>query len=313
MSLASSVSPSLSTSPPSLTQECSLTFRLALPLIIGQLGQMLMGVVDTVMIGRLGVAPLGAATLANTLLAVPLMLGFGMLSSISVKVSQAHGAQEPDEAKSALRHGTWLALAFGLATVLVAMLIIPGLSWMRQPPEVVAHTPDYLVICAFSMIPAMLTLAWKSHADALNQPWIPFWIQIGGVGLNVVLNWIFIWGKWGIPALGLEGAGYATLLARSLTAVAMFIWLTHASFARSWIPDRWFVRCQTRAFKGLLAIGIPASLHLLTEVGAICGLYADDWQSGRCSAGCAPGRHQLCGHHLHGASWGCHGDDSACG
>jgi MATE family multidrug resistance protein len=95
--------------------------------------------------------------------------------------------------------------------------------------------------------------------------------MLGAVGLNIFLNWLWIWGHWGFPALGLEGAGYATLTARIVAAIVMFQWLTRSKLVRAWTPPRWFVRCRRGAFAHLLAIGFPSSLHLLTEVGAFAG------------------------------------------
>jgi MATE family multidrug resistance protein len=253
---------------PSFGRECRDTFVLALPLIAGQLSQMLMGVVDTVMVGRLGVVPLGAATFANTVIVVPWVLGIGLLTSVSVRVSQARGANRPDQAEEALRHGTWLALAYGILVVLALAFGLPLLHFLGQPPEVVAQAPTFLMTCGISLIPAMLSMVWKSHADALNHPWRPFWILLGAVGLNVFLNWLWIWGNWGFPAFGLEGAGYATLTARTVSALVMYQWLTRSHLLRGWTPPRWFVRCKRAAFLHLLAIGFPTSLQLLTEVGA---------------------------------------------
>ncbi len=253
---------------PSFARESRDTLVLALPLIAGQLSQMLMGVADTVMVGRLGVVPLGAATFANTVLVVPFVLGIGLLTSVSVRVSQASGANRPADAEEALRHGTWLALGFGMLIVLAMWLCLPFLGLLGQPPEVVAQAPTFLMTCAFSLIPALLSMAWKNHADALNHPWPPFWILLSGVGLNVFLNWLWIWGNWGFPALGLEGAGYATLAARIVSAIVMFVWLTRSHFIRAWTPPRWFAPCRGAAFLHLLAIGFPVSLQLLTEVGA---------------------------------------------
>src|ERR1700761_5808431 len=110
---------------PSFGRECRDTLRLALPLIAGQLSQMLMGVVDTVMVGRLGVVPLGAASFANNIIAVPWVLGIGLLTSVSVRVSQARGANRPDQAEAAIRHGTWLALGYALLVVAVLALGLP--------------------------------------------------------------------------------------------------------------------------------------------------------------------------------------------
>lgn len=253
---------------PSFGAECRQTLTLAFPLIAGQLSQMLMGVVDTVMVGRIGVVPLGAATFANTLLSVPLILGIGLLTSVSVRTSNARGAGNPGEAQSVMRHGLWLALGYGLLVVAAFALLLPWLGLFHQPPEVTAQTPRFLMICAISLVPALLTVACKDHADALNHPWPSFWISFGSVGLNVLLNWLFIWGHWGVPALGLEGAAWATLIARTTSAVVMFTWLIRSKTLRGWIPTRWFERCQWTGFTSLLSIGLPASFGLLTEVGA---------------------------------------------
>lgn len=253
---------------PSFGQECRSTLKLALPLVSGQLSQMLMGVADTIMIGSVGVISLGASTFSNTLLAVPFVVGIGLLSSVSVRVSQAHGAADPEEARSAVRHGTWLALALGLLVVLGTSLLIPLLPLFQQPAEVVARAPVYLLTCAISLIPALITMVWKNHADALNRPWIPFWILLGSVVFNVLLNWLWIHGKMGFPALGLEGAGYATLTARIAGAVALFVWLNKSQVVREWTPIKWMVRCQKSGFTSLLQIGVPASFHLLAEVTA---------------------------------------------
>lgn len=257
--------------PVSFVKESKLTLALSLPLIAGQVSQMLMGIMDTVMIGKLGVVHLGAATLANTLLVVPLVLGIGLLASVSVRVSQAHGSQQPEEAGRMLRHGTWIAIAFGILTVVITALIIPLLGYMKQPPEVVARTPVYLMICAGSLIPALVSMTWKNHADALNNPWPPFWIILCSVGIDVFLNWVLIWGKFGFPAMGLEGAGWSTLFGRTLACIALFIWLNRSKVTRAWIPTHWFATCDWASFKSLLLIGVPASLQLLTEVSAFAG------------------------------------------
>ncbi len=242
--------------------------KLALPLISGQVSQMLMGVVDTVMIGKVGVVPLAAATFANNLQAVPFVVAMGLLGSVSVRVSQAGGAGEPEAAGAAVRHGSWLAVFWwGLVMVGIGG-VLPFLSGMGQPPEVAANAPPYLVLCSVSLLPALLTMAWKSHADAMNHPWVPFWIGLGAIGLNVVFNWLWIYGKAGFPAMGLEGAGWATLAARILGALALFGWLNQTRHLRGWLPRRWLERCTWAGFVDLLKIGVPASLQLLAEVTA---------------------------------------------
>lgn len=253
---------------PTFGQECRQTLKLALPLIAGQLSHMLMGVSDTVMIGGIGVTPLGASTFANTLLAVPFVVGIGLLSSVSVRVSQAHGAKRPEDSRSAVIHGTWLALGLGLLVVLGTFLLLPRLGLFNQPAGVTEQTPIYLLPCAFSLIPSLISIAWKSHADALNRPWPPFWITLGSVFLDILLNWMWIYGKGGFPAMGLAGAAYSTLVSRTLCAIALFLWMTKSRPLQQWTPQKWWVRWQKKEFASLLKIGIPASFHGLAEVTA---------------------------------------------
>ncbi len=258
-------------------KECGLTLRLAVPLVMGQLAQMLMGVVDTVMIGRLGTVPLAASAFANSLLMVPLVFGVGVLSSVSMKTAQAGGAGDHGAGRSALRSGLWLATGLGLAVVAGFALLLPWLGGFGQPEEVVRATPGYLMTCAVSLLPALTGMALKNQADALNFPWPPFWIMLGGVALNAVLNALWIYGQAGFPALGLEGAGYATLTARTVTTLALLGWMGRSPALRAWMPwtgtskkpprrDAGGMAEELRLALPLLRLGLPAGLHLLAEV-----------------------------------------------
>lgn len=254
--------------PSTLLREGRATVLLALPLVAGQVSQMLMGVVDTLMIGRLGTVELAASTFANTVLHVPLMFGIGMAIAVSVKVSQARGSNSAVEARAALRHGLFIGLALGVMTLFVALALLPVFPYFGQAPEVIELVPTYFLLVALSMTPAMGTMAVKSHADAMNCPWPAFYILLGGVLLNVLLNWILIYGNLGMPALGLEGAGIATLIARVASVIGLLGWCLRARSLRGWVPRRWFVRPDWSAMRQLWKIGWPASLHISAEMGA---------------------------------------------
>lgn len=251
---------------PTFWQEGRTTLQLAVPLVFGQLAQMLMGVVDTVMIGRVGTVQLAAAAFANSLLMVPLVFGVGLLSSVAMQTAHAAGAGDAETGRNTLRNGAGLAMALGVLTALGFALLLPVLPWFGQPSEVTAATPVYLFTCALSLAPALLGMALKNQADALNSPWPPLWIMLGGVGLNAVLNWFWIYGHAGFPASGLEGAGYATMTSRVVTTVVLLCWMRRSGRLRDWMPDRWWSGGSRAGLVPLLRLGLPAGLHLLAEV-----------------------------------------------
>ena len=251
-----------------LLLESRLTLRLALPLMIGQLSQMLLGVADTVMIGHLGVTELAALTFANSLMYVPFVFGMGMLTGVSVFTSNRRGADDAAGARGSCRHGLYLATALGLVLFGAGWLVSMRLDVFGQPPEVAARTPEFFLILMGSLVPALASLALKNHADALNRPWPPFWIFLGGVLLNIGLNWVMIYGKLGVPALGLEGAAWATFISRTVILAAMAVWLVRARGLREWVPYRWFRAPDFVDLRRLLSIGMPASFQMVCEVSA---------------------------------------------
>jgi MATE family multidrug resistance protein len=242
--------------------------KLALPLIIGQLGQMLLGVADTVIVARAGVLDVAALAFSNVLFHVPLVFGIGVLTCISVRTANARGANDPAAARAACLNGLWLSLGLGLVLFALMAALTPKLEWFGQPAEVTRRAPAFYLIIMASLVPALASIGLKNHADAMNRPWPPFWIFLGGVALNVVLAIVLVFGKLGFPVLGLEGAGWATLIARWAMVIAMLFWLRGSRSLSNWVPERWFARPEIAALKHLLVIGLPASLQMLCEVGA---------------------------------------------
>ncbi len=243
------------------------TLALAFPIAAGNAGQMLMGVADTVMVGHVGVIALAACAFANTVLAVPFVFGFGFLSGVSVRTSHAYGADKPEAAGDALRWGCVLALS---TAVLIALLIqagIPLLPLLGQSPEVNRACVNFLLLCAWSIVPVFLTSAAKSYSEALGHPWEPFWIMMGGVLLNIFLNWVFIYGNLGAPALGLEGAGVATLTSRIVTMLGILTFISTSKNFAPYRPRNFFDFRDPTEIRSLIKIGLPAGTMHLAEVG----------------------------------------------
>jgi multidrug resistance protein, MATE family len=254
------------------------TLALASPIIAGYVGQMLMGWADTIMVGRIGVVPLAACAFANTVLAVPLVFGFAVLSSVSVRASLAFGGGYARISGEALRAGLVMGTILGLCVAGAIHAALPLLPWLGQGPEINAACKNFLILCAWSSVPVFLTTATKNFCEALSRPWVPFWIVIAGVLLNVGLNWIFIYGNLGVPVMGLDGAGAGTLLARIAVAAAISVYMLLAPGLKENLPVDWLATGVTSEIRRLLAIGLPSGgMHLAEMSGFAFGSLMMGW------------------------------------
>ncbi len=251
---------------PAIFHENRKTLALAAPIIAGQVGQMLMGWADTLMVGRVGVTALAACAFANTVLAVALVFGFGVMSAVTVRASQAFGAGRGTG--EVYRAGLVLGGVLGAALCGLMFALLPVLHWLGQPPEVNAAVVGFLILTAISVVPVMLFTAAKDFSEALARPWPPFWIVLGGVALNVALNFVFIFGLLGAPALGLTGAGLATLIARVASLLVLLFWLHRAAYFRRHLACVDRVGDLGREMRALLRLGLPAGGQYLAEVSA---------------------------------------------
>jgi MATE family multidrug resistance protein len=242
------------------------TLALAVPISAGFVGQMLMGWADTIMVGKIGVIPLAACAFANTVLAVPLVFGFAVLSSVSVRASLAFGAGRKRMSGEALRSGLLIALLLGILVGGGLHLAAPFLSLLGQGDEITNTSRNFLVLCAWSAVPVFITTAAKNFCEALSRPWVPFWIMMGGVLLNIALNWVLIYGNLGLPALGIDGAGVATATARTAVATAVVAYLLTAPSLKQALPLAWFRRGCGAEIRRLLALGLPSGGLQLAEV-----------------------------------------------
>lgn len=248
--------------------QARLTLALAIPIVAGQLSQMLMGLLDSAMVGRAGVLPLAASAFAGNLLSVPVVFGMGLLVCLSVRASQSHGAGDARQSGEILRHGLFLAALAGALLTLGVWLLSFQLHRFGQSADVVREARPFFRLIGWSILPALLALGLKQWSEALGNPWPPTLILLGAVPLNAALNWVLIYGNLGFAPLGLDGAGWATLISRWLSLGAMALYLARSRRLRPSLPARWRAPLQGAQFASLLAIGIPAALQILLEVGA---------------------------------------------
>lgn len=199
---------------------------LAAPMLLGQAGQVLLQLTDTIMVGQLGAIPLAGASLAGNFVMFALYFAYGSIGAVAPRVAQAFGARDRAGITAAGRAGLVLAVLVGLVIAVTLTALVPLLGFLGQPPEVVAVTGSYLALIAWSLPGAMIALVLSQTAEALNRPWPVLGFMGVSVALNAFLNWLLIFGHWGLPALGLDGAGWATLIARWAHAGLMLLWVT---------------------------------------------------------------------------------------
>jgi MATE family multidrug resistance protein len=244
------------------------TMKVALPIILGNIAQMMLGIIDAAMIGAIDYVQLAASALVLNVLGIPYVAAIGMSMSISPLVAIANGEKNQWQVSHYLYNGVILCtvVAALMSGLIVAFSGI--IHHIGQEPEVAIAAIPYLKIMTWSVIPMVFFLSLKHFTDALERTQIAMILSFISLPLNAFLNWILIYGKLGFPRLELEGAGWATLITRIImTIVLLIIIVKHADF-KMYIAERksaWQLRWSS--WKELLKIGVPSSLQYGMEVG----------------------------------------------
>ena len=250
-----------------ILREARRTLALAVPMTAGQVGQMLLGFFDSLMVGHLGVVPLAASAFALGVFNVLFVTGIGLLAGVSVLAAGAHGAKRPREAGEVLRHGLVISVGGSLGMIALLLLVLGRLDRLGEPPEVVAAARPFLVLIGWSMLPALAWQCLKQYCESLSYPRLPMLTMFGGVALNVGLNWVLIYGHLGAPRLGLVGAGWATLTTRTLLFAVLLWRVLSAPRFHEALPVRWTAALSWARLRAQLALGAPVALQLLLEIG----------------------------------------------
>lgn len=257
-----------SEAPPNrLAEEFVETLRLAVPLMLTQLGQIAMITTDLAMIGRLGEDAVAAAALAHTVYFVSFTFGLGLTSAVSPLAAQAFGAGDVRLIRRSLRVGLWVALLISLPMMASPLYGEQILLALGQTPQLAALAQRYLSGLAWGIAPALGFIALRGMMSAVNRPQAPLWITVAAIPVNAGLVYVLIHGLFGLPELGLFGAGLATTLVNLgtfIAALAIAAWrkpfADYRPLARLWRID-WPLMRQ------LITVGAPISFSLLMEYG----------------------------------------------
>src|SRR6478672_6415148 len=201
-----------------LRQEFRPMFNLAAPVVMAELGWMTMGLVDTVMVGRIGPEAIGAVGIASSLFIGVCIFAMGLLLGLDTLVSQAFGAGRLDECHRWLVHGIAISLLLSIPITFVVLALSAALSGWGLHPAVLRLTQPYLDILAWSIPPLLLYASFRRYLQGMGvvRP-VMVALVLANV-LNAFVNWLLIFGHWGAPAMGVRGSAWGTVVARVVMA-----------------------------------------------------------------------------------------------
>ncbi len=249
-------------------------FALALPVVLAELGWMTMGLVDTLMVGRLSPEAIGAVGVGSSLFMGIVIFAMGLLLGLDTLVSHAFGAGRLEECHRWLVHGTFLALVLSLPFMWILWLIASVLDGWGIDATVLGLTRAYLVVVVWSVLPLLLYAAFRRYLQGMGivRP-VMIALLLANV-VNVILNWVLIFGRFGAPALGVEGAAWATVGSRAVMAGFLLAVIVYREWNERPGLFETPMRVEPAWMRRLIALGFPAAGQVTLEVGVFAAATA---------------------------------------
>lgn len=252
--------------------------KVAWPVILGQLGHMMATIADNTMVGQINSIQLAACSFANAVFFVIFIFGIGLAMGVTPIVGKAFGGGDIEKCKSILKSG--LLVNIITAIIITILLIIASFYFdsFGQDKRVVKYAVPFFRIIAASMIPYMIFLSFKQFTDALSLTKPGMIILIICNLLNVVINYLLIYGNFGFPRLEIEGAGWATLIARICMAISMILLFLYNKNLKQYLKGWSRRKFNIEHIKEVLNVGVPIGLQYVLEVAAFAsGAFIIGW------------------------------------
>ena len=251
--------------------ELRALLRLAIPVVLSELAWMLMSVVDTIMVGRLSPEAIGAVGLSSSLYYIPALFGAGLLLGLDTLVSQAYGRGDHAECRHWVMQGIYIVLLFSIPVMIIVQWIPALLPRWGTNPDVASQTAAYLRLLNWGT-PWLLTYAcFRRYLQGMHIVKPVTFALVSANLVNLAGNWLLIYGKFGLPQMGVRGSAFSTVLARVYMAgflIAVAIWHENKAggsfFAQFPLPDK-------RRIMRILQLGGPAATQMIFEIGAFGG------------------------------------------
>lgn len=259
------------------TREFSYNWKLAAPVMLGMLGHTFVSFVDNIMVGQLGTAELAAVSLGNSFMFIAMSIGIGFSTAITPLTAEADAERNIKKAKSVFKSGLLLCLGLGIALFLLVFFAKPLMYLMKQPEEVVVLAMPYLDLVAFSLIPLVVFQAFKQFSDGLSMTKYPMYATLLGNIVNVVLNYLLIFGKFGFPEMGIVGAAYGTLASRFIMVAYLWLLLLKKYKSKSIVANIKIFVIDKLMLEKITNLGSPSAMQMFFEVAIFT---AAIWLSG---------------------------------
>ncbi len=249
-------------------------FSLAVPVVVAELGWITMGMVDTLMVGRLSPEAIGAVGVGSSLFLAVGIFAMGLLLGLDTLVAQAFGGRRLDECHVWLVHGTGVALALAVPVMGMLWLLAAGLDGWGLHPAVLALTRPYLDIVTWSVLPLLLYAAFRRYLQGMGvvRP-VMIALVVANV-MNACANWVLIFGHFGAPAMGVRGAAWATVASRIVMAGVLAGVIVYREQGRSPGLFQTPLRVEWTRVRRLMTLGFPAAAQVTLEVGVFAAATA---------------------------------------
>lgn len=253
-----------------IVHEISVLVRLAAPLLLAQLAQTAMGFVDTVMAGRYSAVDLAAVGVGSAIFFSVYLFLIGVQNAVTPLVAQAHGRGDREGIRASIRLGMMVGLVIGLALMPLLWWSRSFLVWMGVSSEMIPITGRYLVAISWGLPVGGVFYALKGGGDGLGRTRLSMLAGFLGLGVNILANWLLIYGHWGLPALGGAGCGWATALSLLSMLVVMALLLRASGLSGTThlfaLPAAGHARCGARGqLSTFLRLGLPLGASMFIE------------------------------------------------
>ena len=259
------------------TSEFKYNWKLAAPVMLGMLGHTFVSFVDNIMVGQIGTAELAAVSLGNSFMFIAMSVGIGFSTAITPLIAEADSADNFKQAKSTFKHGLFLCTVLGIILFLGVFFAKPLMYLMQQPEEVVALAIPYLDLVAFSIIPLVVFQALKQFSDGMSMTRYPMYATLIANIVNIVLNYLLIFGKFGFPALGIVGAAFGTVISRFIMLAYLWWLLAKKERTKALVTNIKFFILEKLMLQKFINLGAPSAMQMLFEVAIFT---AAIWLSG---------------------------------